>query len=355
MGNGMRKALCAAVALLMAVALGGACALAQTLEELRETATALAQTIEAHGRTIALDAQPEFPDVGGMGVYVATFGWEDQRTGPVVYVEPPPKRRGIVYRRMPRETYTPQTLPQDCRAINHPQTALEAVDTAWEVLAPLVDAAPGMTVAWREVTVMQPYFLYDKEAGEWGEQVVPEETGWYNFEYDVLLYGAPMLSGRPYIHDWESYNAENAWGDDTATARANTSVEIADGKTCVHATTMLPQVTKTLDESVDFAPLEPVYQVLSELAQEGLLRQVHSLRLGYLAFMYGERTQNDDGPYSKPYLLKPVWMCSAEVYSNAEDEPFDMGGGDVWRPEETVVFDAQTGEMIERARVVAYP
>lgn len=355
MRHGMRKALCAAMALLAGVTMGGACARAQTLAQLRETATPLTQTIEAHGRTIALDAQPEFPEVDEMGVYVASVGWEDRRTGEAVYVEPPPKRRGIVYRRKPRETYTPQTLPQDYRAINHPQTAQEAADTAWTVLAPFMEDASGVTAAWREVTVMQPYFLYDKRAGAWGEQAVPEETGWYSFTYDVSLFGAPMLSGRPYIHDWESYNAENAWGDDTATARVSASVEAVDGEACVMVTTVLPHVERTLAESVDFALLEPVYDALIDLTQEGMLREVHSLRLGYLAFVYGERPQEDLGPYSEPYLLKPVWVCSAEVYSRPEDEPFDMGGGDIWRPEETVVFDAQTGELIERARVVAYP
>ena len=350
-----KKAICAVMALLLSMAASSTGARAQTLEELRGTTARLTQTIEAHGRTIALDVQPEFPQADEMGVFVAAYSWRTEGTGATPVYEIPPKRRGIVYRTKPRQDYAPQDLPQGYLGINHPQTAQEALDSAWAMLAPIVKDAPGVTLAWSEMTVLQPHFLYDKEKGEWGEQPVPQEGGAYDMDYDVSLYAAPLLSGTPYVYDWESYIAENAWGDNAPSAHAFASVEAADGEVYVHVNATLPHIEEALAERVDFAPLDPVYERLEALTREGLLREAKSLRLGYMAFVYGERLEEDLSWEEQIFLLKPVWVCDAEIFSNPEDEPFDMGGGDMWSPEETIVFDAQTGEMIERGRVVSYP
>ena len=103
----------------------------------------------------------------------------------------------------------------------------------------------------------------------------------------------------------------------------------------------------TFEEEAELVPLSRVLDVLRELAQEGLLRAVNRLTLGYGTFAVAEE-EGDDA------LLTPVWAAKAEIYWDAQSEPYEAYG-EVWRSEGTVYIDARTGALIEREWAQRWP
>ena len=343
-----------ALALALAAALLGAGARADTLEDLRaQAAQPLTVSIEAYGRQIELEVQAEIADVDAMGVYLARQVSVRESTGLPAVEQLPEKRRGIALRRRDPEAFAPDALPEDYRAFGHPQTAREAIDSAWALLGPYAEPLDGVVVKLEQVTGVSPHYFYDKNAGEWGEVAVSSAVGSYRVEYDVSLYGAPMLDVYPFYRDWEAHRSENAYIDSTLSVRASAYVEVTEqGEPCISIYGELPDVQQTLAEAVDFAPLESVWATLCRMAEEGHLRQAFSLRLCYLGFCYGERPEDFARP--EAYLIKPVWVLNCEAYQDP-DMQAHMMSGELWWMEENIVVDAQTGELIERARVVSYP
>ena len=196
----MKKGIRALLALL-ALTMTATAARAQTMEELRATATPLQERIEACGRTIQLDVSPTLPDIPAMGVYRATMESGEIEDGVVVHAPLPEKRRGFALRRKEPAVYTPDTLTDGARATGHPLTAVEVLGRAWAHLAPRVEAAPGVGAAWRQITVSEPVYWYDKNAGTWGDPAVEGGAGFYSIEYDLTLQGAPLLEGDAFVRD----------------------------------------------------------------------------------------------------------------------------------------------------------
>ena len=361
-GNDVRnKGICAfalcAGAFAYSLAMGGCTARADTIEQLRaQAAQPFETTVEAYGRTIELSLLADVPDAESMGVYQAEYVGGDVRVGTPVYEELPPKQRGIALRTRPREEFTLETLPEDYHAFGHPLSGFEAIDSVWAAIEGQVSQLDGVTARVTGLTGWSPHYYYDKARGEWGDLAVEGSVGEYHVEYEVSLYGAPLLGYRPFYRDQQAYWDENAGVDWMMFVRLDGTVDITqEGEPGVWAWYALPRVTQTLEQDVDFAPLERVYDVLVSLAQEGNLRQAYWLRLCYEGFEYGERPEGWTAPEEKEFLFKPVWVCFAEAYQSPEEEAYEWPDGELIHNEAHIVIDAQTGELIERGRVVSYP
>ncbi|MBQ6482694.1 MAG: hypothetical protein IJI45_16410 [Anaerolineaceae bacterium] len=90
------------------------------------------------------------------------------------------------------------------------------------------------------------------------------------------------------------------------------------------------------------APSE-IIKAAETMIQEGKLRSVYSLRLGYAAFSEGKGKVK----------LKPVWVIEGELFEKAKSEPKNIRTVlSVNSAEETkIIFDAQTGKLLETRRM----
>ena len=90
------------------------------------------------------------------------------------------------------------------------------------------------------------------------------------------------------------------------------------------------------------APSE-IIKASEALIQEGKLRSVYSLRLGYAAFSKGKGKVE----------IKPVWVVEGELFDKAKSEPRNIRTAlSVNSAEETkILFDAQTGKLLETRRM----
>ncbi|MDO5379027.1 MAG: hypothetical protein Q4G52_11900, partial [Clostridia bacterium] len=209
----------------------------------------------------------------------------------------------------------------------------------------------GVEVTLERVTCYSPVYLFDKNAQQWLDTAIEGDVGTYRMAYSCAFMGAPLLDGSPFYVDFDAYTSENAYMDSTPFWRVFADVDKRDQTDFSY---VLPRAEETIADSVELAPLETVLDTLRGLAEEGYLRDVESLTLGYHAFCVGERPEEGaprDGTAS--YLLMPVWEARGEVYADPAMEATDFYG-EVWKGEETIVIDARTGEWITRVRVAGW-
>lgn len=334
----------AALALCLMTAAFASAARADTAAELAlQTQIPWRETIAAHGRTLRFDVTAEVPQVEAMGVYrVRQVRQEQWKSQP--QPELPPKRRGIAQRRKDEEVFAPDALPGDYAAFGNPYTAAQFLADTQARLAPVLAQAKDVQAQWTALTGISPVWLYDKNAGQWLGTAVEGAVGSYRLEYVLTFMGAPLAEGTPFCRDWEAYYAQGgrlfappSW---FAHASAGSGEEYS-----VYAS--LPALVQTIEAETELVPLSRVLDVLRALAQEGLLRAVDRLTLGYGTFAVA-------GEESGDALLTPVWTAKAEIYQDAQSEPYEAYG-EVWRSVGTVYIDARTGALIEREWMQSWP
>lgn len=343
-----------AAALIAALVMNACAALADTPAQLAKQAeTPWRETIISHGRELTFDVTAQAPDVERMGVYRVTgFSEEDRRSLPAP--ELPPKRRGIAQRPKPSEVFTAEELDPQYRAFGNPMTAGEAVQLADAWMSERTAKLPGVQTTLGTLTGWSPTYLFDKNAQKWLDVAVEGSVGSYSLAYEPTFMGAPILKASPFYADVDAFMEEGANQDDVYAPWWDASATISQWDQDRVLRLSLPQLEETLAESVELAPLSKVLDTLRGLVEAGYLRDVQSLKLGYHAFLVGERP-DWDAPRSEneSYLLKPVWEAFGEAYTTPEEEARD-NYGEIWKMECTVVIDAQTGEWITRSRVESW-
>ena len=333
----------AALALCLLTAALAPAARADTVAELAIQAQApWRETITAHGRTLCFDVTAEVPQVEAMDVCrVRPVRGEQWRSQP--QPELPPKRRGIAQRMKDSEVFAPEALPVDYAAFGNPYTAAQFLADTQARLAPVLAQAEGVQARWTSLTGISPVWLYDKNAGQWLDTAIEGAVGGYSLDFSLAFMGAPLAEGTPFYRDAETYFAEGGRQFAAPSWFVHASAESGEAYS-VYAS--LPALVQTFEEETELVSLSLVLDVLRELAQEGLLRAVDRLTLCYGTFAVAE--EGDDA------LLMPVWVAKAEIYQDAQSEPYESYG-EVWRSERTVYIDARTGALIEREWVQGWP
>lgn len=334
----------AALALCLLAAALAPAARADTLAELAlQAGTPWQETITAHGRMLSFDVTAEVPQAGAMGVYrVRQVRQEQWRSLP--QPELPPKRRGIAQRRKDDEVFAPDTLPEDYAAFGNPYTAAQFLADTQARLAPVLAQAEGVQARWTALTGVSPVWLYDKNAGQWLGTAIEGAVGGYSLDFSLAFMGAPLEEGAPFYRDADAYFAEGGRQFAAPSWFVHAS---AEGGEAYSVYASLPALVQTFEEEAELVSLSRVLDVLRELVQEGLLRAVNRLTLGYGTFAVAEE-EGDDA------LLTPVWAAKAEIYQDAQSEPYEAYG-EVWRSERTVFIDARTGALIEREWAQRWP
>jgi len=290
------------------------------------------ETLTAYGREIVFDVTVEIPDGEEFGIYrVRTVSARDSQ-GEQPYRPQPEKRRGIAYRTKPEVMVPYGEIDRAYHAYGNPVSAGEAMDAAETFLAPVLEQVVSVELHLDEMTVRSPRFIYNKDTGEWGEQVHADETGSYAFETSLWLDGLPV-EPRKYPH----------WLDDRKypfgtvfprTVHWNCHLSVSEND-CRYMDISIPTVIEKTAECVELAPIENTQASLRALAEAGLLRSIQRMQMAYAAFDCGEEDV---------WELRPVWLTDAEIYWD-ETKTADDTGYEPWY--QTVMTDVRTGEIVE--------
>ena len=316
--------------LALALALTACVARADTPDELRAQAREpWRETISAYGREIFIDVTAQMPDAEQVNVYrVCTVNGEGDEGDAPVYVQVQ-KRRGYAVRRRPEEAVPVEQMDRTLHAYGSPVSAGEALDGVLTFLDTL--GVQGVTLDVRTMTVRSPRYLFDKRAGTWGPQVDENETGVYEFDIACTLDGVPVELS-PFV--WR--DSRNMSFDEPEPVLPWYDVFANVGGTYRWLRARVPSVVQVTALDVALCPLDDVRAQLRALAQEGLLRDVAGMYLAYVSFGYTQEREVCE--------LRPVWICSSEIYYDETKGPEDTGY-EPWIQD--VLIDAQTGELIE--------
>jgi len=290
------------------------------------------EMITAYGREIAIDVTVQMPDSDALGIYrVRTVSARDSQ-GEQPYRAQPEKRRGIAYRTKPEAPVPYEEIDRAYHAYGNPVSAGEAMDAVETFLTPVLEQVEGIELRLDEMTVRSPQFVYNKETGEWGEQVHADETGGYAFETSLWLDGLPVEQ-REYPHwlDSRKYPFGTVFPN---TVHWNCYLSVSEND-CRYMDISIPTVIEKTTEGIELAPLENTQASLRALAEAGLLRSIERMQMAYAAFDCGEEDV---------WELRPVWLTDAEIYWD-ETKTAEDAGYEPWY--ETVMTDARTGEIIE--------
>ena len=116
-------------------------------------------------------------------------------------------------------------------------------------------------------------------------------------------------------------------------------LEYMDGASfMLNATWMMEE--KKIQEDVPLATLDEVIQVLEKKIEEGYIRDIYALRLGYVCYL------DDTSPDT--YTLYPTWVCDC-IYANSPREQIMKNiVTDAFRENfryEQIAVDAQTCDI----------
>lgn len=318
-------------ALLLATA-GGA--LADTPQEIYAQAQEpWRETITAYGREIVIDVTPSMPEVDRLGIYrVTTVSAREVRMDDGAQREAPRKRRGYATRSKPDEVIPSDEIDGDAHAYGNPLSAGEALARTQAFLEPVIEQARQVDVRIDAMTIHSPSFYYNKETGEWGEQIYADEVGSYEFSLACTLGGVEIA------------RLQNRWRDtrNWTYGAPEPKIPYWEGQLLFYDNgseykdVRVPSVLEATEQDVELAPMETVRESLRELARQGLLRDVADMRLVYAGFAYAQEPD--------VWQLRPVWVCNCEIYFDEKSGPQTCGYRK-WM--ENVVIDAQTGEVIQ--------
>ena len=260
------------------------------------------ETMTAYGREIVFDVAVEIPSGEELGIYRVSTVSADEMTGERPHRVQPEKRRGIAYRTKPEEAVAVSDIDRTYHAYGNPVSAGEALDAVQAFLAPVLSQVQDVELRLDEMTVRSPRFIYNKDTGEWGEQVHPDETGSYAFETSLWLDGLPV-EPRKYPH-WLDGRKHPFGTVFPKTPYWNCYLGVSENN-CRMMDVSIPTVIERTAERVELAPFEATKASLRALAERGLLRSILSIRMAYAAFDCGEEDV---------WELRPVWMTEAEIY-----------------------------------------
>ena len=290
------------------------------------------ETMTAYGREIVFDVAVEIPSGEELGIYRVSTVSADEMTGERPHRVQPEKRRGLAYRTKPKEQVAIADIDRLYHAYGNPVSAGEALDAAQAFLAPVLAQVKNVELRLETMTVTSPRFIYNKDTGEWGNQVYPDETGGYAFETSMWLDGLEIAPRRyPHWLDSRKYPFGTVFPE---TPYWNCCLSVTENN-CRTMNVSIPTVIAQTAERVEIAPLEKTKASLRALAEQGLLRSVLSMRMVYAAFDCGQE---------EIWELRPVWMTEAEIYWD-ETKTMEDTGYEPWY--EPVLTDVRTGQIIE--------
>lgn len=188
------------------------------------------------------------------------------------------------------------------------------------------------------------YFSLKSRAKKKGELVSQYPMGTYEIHFMQEVDGLPVLGKATDIYDIYALADNKVYTDEIAAlGTMDWWTEIMSGESFILHALMLEKKS-VVEENVSLAPVSQIISSLETEINEGRIRDVYSLRLGYICY----RNDNDE-----TYLLYPVWVCECEYVESPdmreseypEDGSFRSGSGFA-----KVGIDARNAKLINRMK-----
>lgn len=309
------------------------CALADTVQQLYAQAQKPWQeTIFAFGREISIDVTPQMPDVDALCVYRVQTVSAQESLGDSPRREQPRKQRGYATRTKPQIVVPFGEIDRDFCAYGSSVTAGEAADRITAFLAPVREKMERVELEITQMHVRSPIFRFNKETGEWENQVYEDAVGQYSFDVRFTLDGIEVPQGGG---NWRDVRKTTFGVPEPELPYWSSALIIGENGAFEMKRIEAPSVSEVIVHGIELATLEKTKASLRALAQDGLLRSIRGMKLIYAAF--------DTGEGGEEWELRPVWATEAEIYFD-ETRSAEYYG-EPWY--QNVYTDARTGEIIE--------
>lgn len=211
-----------------------------------------------------------------------------------------------------------------------------------------VHETSGMTIAeaaaWYDATISALFPNEDVTVAPYaGRLMLPAEgskaAGGYWLYFRQAFHGIPLLGGISMA--FSSANNRQAREETPLMLNMYNRLILADPQSYYLADINLYREKETVYEDIPLAPAEAAFAPILRDIQNGLLRQVDSLELGYAAYL-----DESDG---SAYWLLPVWLVTGLYFDSATEELSDEEQENPVLAEaahlQTRVINAQTAEM----------
>ena len=117
------------------------------------------------------------------------------------------------------------------------------------------------------------------------------------------------------------------------------TLEYMDEKSFILDTTWMTE-EKQIQEDVPLATFDEVKQALEKKIEEGYIRDIYALRLGYVCYL--------DNTSLDTYILYPAWVCDCIYANSPREQIMENIVSDAFRENfryEQIIVDAQTCDI----------
>ena len=314
-----------------------------TIGELREEVNeGWHETYEAYGRTIAIDVEVDVPQTDFFPVLrikkaaavpeTLLKGYESSVNSDnylVISKTPPNPLKHTNASAWFKESYTlePDEISWDDHlAEGSPLTAKEAMELLLRELSQFFVPENIDTLELNSLWVRSRLYAYDRKAKTFGDPL--NAMGSYEFDFFQELEGIPVL-----VDGQRSFSPQIQGEKIPPATRVNANI-FADGFFDIDA--HLVEVVDTAQPDVPLLCFEEVKGEYEKLIKAGLLRDVFSVRLGYILSV--------DPVDKEMYWATPAWVLRGVVYDDAKQEapPATEDTQDT-RPVRNKIVDGQRG------------
>ncbi len=337
---------------------------AYSVQELKDqTQSGWHQVYTAHGRTIAIDIDIEVPDVDAAPVLKAILHppiGEPQASRFAAQYKAPAGANagnyefrnissiasnfvfsyntGAAYEKGESENNvsTPErdllTFDLDIAyAENNPLTVREAFQIAKDKTAEIW--GEGYDLALERVVLLDQY-----KNRSTGEKL--RDKGAYRLYCNQVLHGLPLLANLGRTFKTRLYEIDGESWEHAIPFTSFLQIKDADAYSLVY---YLLQETELLYADMPLVSFEEVKAAYEQLIAEGRIRQIISLRFGYMDYIGPER----DGVH---HYLVPSWVAVCEYYENPQEEKRGFEANSSFYETlgyTTAVVNAQTGQVLD--------
>lgn len=282
--------------------------------------------------------------------YVRAGDVADDISDKIILVEYNPANRllatndGSDYLKYESESYYPYEIdPEQTYAEENPASLAEAVQCVQDILAYYF----GEEEAEIEINTVEICGRARKTEGmddyHLGEYASYYPAGTYKMSFCQKIKGIPVYMTAQKMYYNYSDSKITKWLDFSGTGRLECEAEIMSRETSYDVYARLLKTKRVIEEDVPLAGVQNVIRSIEQEIENGHIRNVYALRLGYTCFL------NEHSPES--FTLYPIWFLECDYAESAKQEiPENTWSDAFWDGYffTTVAFNAQTGEMMGR-------
>lgn len=232
--------------------------------------------------------------------------------------------------------YTSEDIDLSYHADGNDLSIQEAIDIVIDSLERAYGEELSEVIKIQSARVDGKVYKYDAKCRIFGDPIDhPDNIGRYELQFWQTLQDVPVLC--------TGGGSFNYLKNDVPYLFSSISAGILDSEEYgVNAN--LVKTTMVVQDDSPLRPFKDIKQTLEALIEEGRVRSIEDIRLGYVLYCDSEKAEIN--------WAIPTWVCRAEFYDDADQEPYlledpDAECTDVVPRKGNVLIQAQTGLFID--------